>query len=152
MSIVKNCSPERGFGDSVQFLNHNCPYIRYLNPPKKKVPPKNLFYFVLGHLEIKKIKYPRWEEIAYYLNEIWINEKPIFWGTIGSDQDKDIGLYYISRGETYDWAEDDNFIGYYADDILNFPWSDKIFEAVITSYSIHYTKLYERVVSQPYGC
>lgn len=90
--------------------------------------PEDAHYFVVGTLEIKEVEYPEWTEEEYYINGQQLRNRPNSWGKINEQGDH---LYYISRTEPEDITKNEGFVGFYAEDILEKEWSDKVFEAVV---------------------
>jgi hypothetical protein len=117
--------------------------------------PENAHCFVKGKLEIKEVEYPNWTEREFYLNGQKLRNKPYSWGKISEDGEH---LYYVSRTESEgltqeskDLTEDDGFIGYYAEDILEQEWSDKVFEALVEELGPDGEKIRKRVKRSEIG-
>lgn len=124
----------RGAG---QMLIKNINYIKseniieakILTIQKKLKPPPGAHYFVKGILTEKISDFPMWKEKVFYLNGQQLENKPNSWGKI--DNDTNEHLYYISYNEPCDLSLNKGFIGFYANDVLKEPWSDKVFEAEV---------------------
>ena len=99
---------------------------------KNNKVPEGAHYFVKGKLITKQIKYPDWEEEEYYLNNQKLEFIPNSWGQINENGDH---LYYIGSNELIDLCENVGFVGFYADDLLNKEWADKVFEVEIKEFN-----------------
>jgi hypothetical protein len=100
------------------------------SPPtrSKTLIPKNGNYFVTGVLEERIIDYPLWTESEYWLNDQKLDARPNSWGIINEEGEH---LYYLSSGEKEDFALNEGFIGFFANDLLNTDIQDKVFEVEI---------------------
>lgn len=98
---------------------------------KTEVPPSGANYFVVGKVQVERIRYPKWEEKRYILNGHELKSEPYSWGRIDDDGQH---LYHISSNEPADLATNPGFVGYYADDLLAQPWADKVFEVVVEDF------------------
>lgn len=102
----------------------------------KSVEPKSdQNYFIVGVLETQIVKHPMWLEEKFSLNGQSISEKPFSWGIIESSDKGDVELFHISRQEGQDLYKNSGFIGFYADDVMSYDWSDKIFEVAVRAES-----------------
>ncbi|MDN7134916.1 HNH endonuclease [Pseudidiomarina terrestris] len=126
-----------GFGNisaliyKVALWNHGCD-VRSVSKVKKSIVPlADQNYFVIGELETRIRKYPKWNEELYFLNGQQLDSKPYSWGVIDSDEHNHTELFHISRQESADLALNEGFIGFYADDVIEQEWSDKVFEVEV---------------------
>lgn len=117
---------------NIKVLNSGCPLLNNPKNVKSLTPAGNQHYFVTGILESKIIQYPRWTKEQYFLNGQSLESKPYSWGIIGYRQGKPIELFYINNGEPEDLTKNNGFIGFHADDVLQKPWADKVFEAEVS--------------------
>jgi hypothetical protein len=101
-------------------------------PPvvKDVVPPDDGDYFVVGTLEVRKVTYPTWEEEEYYLDGYALLSRPNSWGTIDVDAGSELALYHVSRKEPVDLSKHPGFVGFYADELLEQPWADRVFRVM----------------------
>jgi hypothetical protein len=104
----------------------NCPRLIEVAPPKRKAPQ----LFVYGTLEVKSIQFPDWIEEEYYLNGLKLQSRPYSWGEIGEDEQR-IELFHISGSEEAQLEKTDEFVGYWANDLITRPWADKVFECYV---------------------
>lgn len=100
-------------------------------PAKSKIPEK-ANYFVKGKVEEKQIQFPQWTEVEFWLNGQKLDSRPNSWGLI-NDQGEE--LYYLSRQEKSDLTLNPGFVGFFADDLLNTPLQDRVFEVEIEDTS-----------------
>lgn len=126
-----------GFGNKsavirkVAVRNDGCK-TRPTNHKNKSVyPSQEQNYFVVGRLETRLRKHPKWNEELFYLNGQKLFSKPISWGLIDNNEQGKVELFHISRDESEDFAVNEGFVGFYADDVLRQDWSDKVFEAEV---------------------
>lgn len=110
--------------------------------PKKNRVPEGAHYFVIGKLITKQIEYPDWVEEEYYLNNQKLEFIPNSWGQINENGDN---LYYIGSNESIDLCENVGFVGFYADDLLNKEWADKVFEVEMKEINEDGTEYSKRI-------
>lgn len=115
--------------------SESIPEVIILPIPKKVNPPMNANYFVKGVLITEIINYPLWDEKLYYLNGQKLENEPNSWGQIDSETNEH--LYYITSDEPSDLSLNSGYVGFYADDVLNEQWSDKVFEAEVIDIDQH---------------
>jgi len=61
------------------------------------------------------------------------------------DSETNEHLYYIASNEPSDLSLNSGFIGFYADDVLNEHWSDKVFEAEVIDIDLQGNEIVRRV-------
>lgn len=57
------------------------------------------------------------------------------WGRVDECDGNSIELFHITRLEPKDLAINSGFIGFYADDLLSFEWSDRVLEVELEEHS-----------------
>ncbi|MDG4717971.1 MULTISPECIES: hypothetical protein [Thalassospira] len=87
--------------------------------------------FVTGHLQIKKLQFSSWEEEEYYLDGMKLISKPSSWGVITPNTNEE--LFHIAGSEQARLENLKGFVGYWADDLLNQSWADRVFECEVKS-------------------
>lgn len=126
-----------GFGNQGALLrkvavwNNGCKLKPRKKITKSIIPSSDQNYFVMGALETRIKKHPKWDEEQYFLNGHKLESRPFSWGVIRTDGEETIELFHISRHEPEDFAVNSGFVGFYADDVLKQEWSDKVFEVEI---------------------
>jgi hypothetical protein len=123
-------------------VSKNCSSLIEVKTPVRVEPQ----VFVIGTLDIKNVKYPDWEENEYYLNGHRLNSKPYSWGVLEqkSDSNLSIELFHISSNEKVDFERMEGFVGYWADDILDQPWADRVFECYVKAIDEEFGSEYQK--------
>jgi hypothetical protein len=109
----------------VKILTHGYIEDKSIRVVEKTSIPENANYFVRGFLEERKIEFPLWTEKEYWLNGQKLDAQPCSWGDLDSNGEQ---LFYLSRQEKEDLFLNPGFVCFYADDLLNTPLQDKVFE------------------------
>ena len=104
----------------------NCPRLIELPRQNRKQPQ----LFVFGELAVKTIQFPDWTEEEYYLYGFRLRSRPYSWGVI-EENDKKIELFHISGSEEAPLEDTKGFVGYWANDLLDKQWANKVFECYV---------------------
>jgi len=109
-------------------VSDNCPRFIEVFPPKRSEAQ----LFVTGVLEVRTIQFPDWVEKEYYLYGLKLQSRPLSWGVIGHDKgEQQIELFHIVGTEDAQLEKTEGFVGYWANDLLNQPWADRVFECSV---------------------
>lgn len=109
----------------------------------RKTPiPTNANYFVVGKLEERVVQFPNWTETEYWLNGQKLDALPHSWGKVNTENDE---LYYLSSQEKSDLTLNKGFVGHFADDLLNTPIQDRVFEIEVEAFDSEGTRFVSRV-------
>jgi len=109
-------------------ISENCPSLIEAVIPKRQSPQ----VFFVGTLVTKTVRYPDWEEKEFYLDGHRLQDKPHSWGVIVKmDGNLPTELFHISSSEKVNFEQMEGFVGYWADDVLKQPWSDRVFDCYV---------------------